>query len=85
MAIRSGKNYIESLRDGREVWHAGKRIDDVTTHPGFTGTIKTLADLYDRQASAEDGDTMSVERDGGRISYSYLPPVNAEELQWQAR
>ena len=65
MAIRSGKNYIESLRDGREVWHAGKRIDDVTTHPGFTGTIKTLADLYDRQASAEDGDTMSVERTAG--------------------
>ena len=81
MAIRSGKNYIESLRDGREVWHAGKRIDDITTHPGFTGTIKTLADLYDRQASAEDGDTMTVEREGERISYSYLPPLNAEELQ----
>ncbi len=81
MAIRSGRNYIESLRDGREVWHAGKRIEDVTIHSGFTGTIKTLADLYDRQASAEDGDTMSVVRDGERISYSYLPPVNAEELR----
>ena len=44
MPIRKGADYINALRDGREVWHAGKRIDDVTIHSGFTGTIKTLAD-----------------------------------------
>ncbi len=81
MAIRSGRNYIESLRDGREVWHAGKRIEDVTLHPGFTGTLRTLAALYDRQASAEDGETMTAVRDGERIACSYLPPANAEELR----
>ena len=33
MAIRRGADYIKALRDGREVWHAGKRIADVTAHP----------------------------------------------------
>jgi len=41
MPIRRGADYIRALRDGREVWHAGKRILDVTAHSGFSGTIKT--------------------------------------------
>jgi hypothetical protein len=53
MANRTGADYIKALRDGREVWYGSKRIDDVTTHSGFTGTIKTLADLYDKQHDPE--------------------------------
>ena len=33
MAIRRGADYVKALRDGREVWHAGKRIADVTSIP----------------------------------------------------
>ena len=32
----TGRRYIESLRDGREVWIDGVRVDDVTTHPART-------------------------------------------------
>jgi len=85
MPIRKGADYINSLRDGREVWHAGKRIDDVTTHPGFSGTIKTLADLYDMQHSSEYRDIMTVEHEGERISYSYIRPRNAEDLARKRR
>ncbi len=80
MPVRQGADYIKGLRDGREVWHAGRRIPDVTTHPGFTGTIKTLADLYDKQHTPEYRDIMTLEYQGERISYSYLPPKNSEEL-----
>src|SRR5215470_14327562 len=85
MPNRAGADYIKALRDGREVWHGGRRIEDVTTHPGFTGTIKTLAGFYDKQRSVEFKDIMTVERDGERISLSYLPPVNAEELALKRR
>ena len=85
MPIRKGADYIDALRDGREVWHAGKRIDDVTTHAGFTGTIKTLADLYDKQHLPECRDVMTLEHEGERISYSYLPPKNPEELALKRR
>ncbi len=85
MSIRHGADYIEALRDGREVWHGGRRIDDVTAHPGFSGTIKTLASLYDKQHEPESRDIMTVEYEGERIPYSYLPPRNAEELALKRR
>lgn len=31
----TGDEYVESLRDGREVYLHGERIEDVTTHPAF--------------------------------------------------
>jgi 4-hydroxybutyryl-CoA dehydratase/vinylacetyl-CoA-Delta-isomerase len=33
MSLRDGKQYIESLRDRREVYIHGERVEDVTTHP----------------------------------------------------
>ncbi len=31
----TGAEYIESLKDGREVYINGERVKDVTTHPAF--------------------------------------------------
>jgi 4-hydroxyphenylacetate 3-monooxygenase len=28
----TGAEYLESLRDGREIWIYGERVKDVTTH-----------------------------------------------------
>ena len=85
MSVRRGADYINGLRDGREVWHAGRRITDVTTHAGFSGTIKTLADLYDQQHTPEYRDIMTLDYQGERISYSYLPPKNSQELSLKRR
>jgi 4-hydroxyphenylacetate 3-monooxygenase oxygenase component len=85
MAVRSGADYIQALRDDRQVWHAGRRIADVTAHSGFTGTIKTLADLYDKQHAPEYRDVMTLEHEGDRISYSYLAPKTAEDLALKRR
>jgi 4-hydroxyphenylacetate 3-monooxygenase len=43
----TGDEYIESLRDGREVWLYGDRVDDVTTHPAFRNAVRMTARLYD--------------------------------------
>jgi len=32
MAIKTVKEYIESLKDGRDVWFEGEKVKDVTTH-----------------------------------------------------
>ena len=42
-----GQEYLESLRDGREVYIYGERVKDVTTHPAFRNTARTIARLYD--------------------------------------
>ena len=43
----TGDEYIECIRDGREVWIYGERVKDVTTHPAFRNTARMIARLYD--------------------------------------
>jgi aromatic ring hydroxylase len=33
--LRTGQDYVESLRDGREMWIDGEQVEDVPTHPAF--------------------------------------------------
>ena len=47
--IRTGNQYRESLRDGREVWINGERVRDVTTHPTFKPVVDIRARIYDMQ------------------------------------
>lgn len=49
MAVRNGQQFLAGLRDGREVWYDGRRVDDVTSFPEFQAAIKSIADLYDLQ------------------------------------
>ena len=82
----TGKRYIESLRDGREVWLDGKRVEDVTTHPAFRDMVKSLADVYDLQNSDEYRDQMTyVDPESGvRTSLSWLIPNVIRGLGAQA-
>lgn len=84
--IMTGARYIESLRDGREVWLHGERIADVTKHPAFANVIRTIADLYDLQHQSPTQDVMTyVDADGVRGSVSYLPPTSPAELLTRRR
>ena len=52
--IRTGEEYRESIRDGREVWIDGERVDDVTTHPAFKPIVDVRARIYDLAHEAGD-------------------------------
>jgi amino acid adenylation domain-containing protein len=43
----TGAEYLESLRDGREVWIYGERARDVTRHPAFRNQSRMVARMYD--------------------------------------
>ena len=43
----TGKEYLETLRDGREVYCYGERVADVTAHPAFRNAARSIARLYD--------------------------------------
>jgi 4-hydroxyphenylacetate 3-monooxygenase len=47
MIMRTGKEYLDALRDGRTVVVDGEVVDDVTTHPAFSGIAATVAQMYD--------------------------------------
>ena len=41
--LRTGKEHIESLRDGRIIYIGNERVDDVTTHPAFRNPARMEA------------------------------------------
>ena len=43
----TGKEYLDSLDDGREIYIYGKRVKNVATHPAFRNAARTVARLYD--------------------------------------
>ena len=43
----TGTEFLASLRDGREVYIYGERVADVTEHPAFRNTARSIARLYD--------------------------------------
>ena len=47
LGAMTGARFIESLRDGREVWLDGEKVQDVTTHPALSGIAHELARIYD--------------------------------------
>jgi hypothetical protein len=38
----TGAEYLEELRDGREVYIYGERVKDVTTHPAFRNSARMV-------------------------------------------
>jgi 4-hydroxyphenylacetate 3-monooxygenase len=57
--IRTGEEYRASLRDGREVWIAGERVQDVTTHPMFRPLVDVRARIYDMAHDPATADVMT--------------------------
>ena len=84
----TGKRYIASLKDGREVWIDGKRVADVTTHPAFKDMIDELARVYDLQNSPKYRDEMTCRRSRRPASASasrWLLPRSADDLKRKRR
>jgi 4-hydroxyphenylacetate 3-monooxygenase len=79
----TGDEYIESLRDGREVWIYGERVKDVTTHPAFRNPVRMVARLYDALHDPEKKDVLTTETDTGNGGYThkfFKTARSAEEL-----
>ena len=60
--IRTGDEYRDSPRDGREVYMDGVRVDDITTHPMFKPLVDVRARICDMQHDPAPREVMTVER-----------------------
>src|SRR6188472_3887073 len=79
----TGAEYLESLRDGREIWIYGEKVKDVTTHPAFRNTARMLARLYDALHDPAKKDVLATPTDTGTGGFThrfYKATKNAEEL-----
>ncbi|WP_026678459.1 4-hydroxyphenylacetate 3-hydroxylase family protein [Fictibacillus gelatini] len=78
--VRTGAHYLESIKDKRNVYIGGERVDDVTTHPAFKGIAKTIANLYDM--AADESNNMTYETEDGTVANKiYMIPKSREDLR----
>ena len=87
MAVRTGEQYLEGIRDGREVWLDGKRVDDVTTHPKLARMARTMASVYDLQhdPALRDKMTFTSPSSGEPVALSYIVPRSQDDLMRRKR
>jgi 4-hydroxyphenylacetate 3-monooxygenase len=67
----TGAEYLESLRDGREVYIYGERVKDVTTHPAMRNAAASVALLYDAMHDAKTKDVLTTPTDTGSGGYTH--------------
>lgn len=78
--VRTGKEYLESIRDNRNIYIGGKRVDDVTTHPAFKGITETIANLYD--IASDEKNNMIYQTEHGTLANKiYMIPKSREDLR----
>ena len=77
----TGQQYLESLRDGREVFIYGERVTDVVTHPAFRNAARSIARLYDALHDARHKDALlATDRQGILTHKFFKPSYSAQEL-----
>lgn len=83
LMIRTGEQYLEGIRDGREVWIDGERVKDVPTHPAFAPIVNIRARIYDMQHDEADQDVLTYVEDNERHSVFNRLPRDQED--WNAK
>jgi 4-hydroxyphenylacetate 3-monooxygenase len=79
----NGAEFLESLKDDREVYIYGERVRDVTTHPAFRNAARMVARLYDALHDPAHKDVLTVPTDtgsGGFTQRFYRADHSAEEM-----
>lgn len=79
---KTGQQHLESLRDGREIFINGERVDDVTTHPAFKNVAQSVKQIFDFAKAPENEDLMTyVTPEGHRANRIWELPKSYEELK----
>ena len=82
--MRTGADYKESLRDGRDVWVLGEgAVADVTTHPATSAMVDEYVAWYDRHFDAAWQDILLTPSDGNghRQPLALTPPKTSADLR----
>ncbi|MBS3756804.1 MAG: hypothetical protein KGY56_13980 [Desulfobacterales bacterium] len=80
MPLRTPDQYIQSLRDGRDVWFRGQRVPDVTEHPVIRKAVEHGAIDYRMAESKRFGRLAVVNENDQAYSRYYKIPQSAEDL-----
>lgn len=85
--VRTGEEYKDSIRDGRQVWIDGEKVDDVTTHPMFRPLVDIRARVYDlaHEPSTADIMTYADAKTGEKRAIGSKPPATKQDWRDKRR
>jgi len=83
--IRTGKQYLDGLNDGRRIYIGDELVTDPSGHPAFEKGARTFATIYDLKADPDIADLMTYEEDGEIFSTYFLRPRSKEHLEKRTR
>lgn len=81
--LRTGAEYLRSLKDGRRVYLDGELVTDVTEHPALREAARSIARLYDIAAAPENRQLMTFTspKTGGPVHRGYQIPKSHADLK----
>jgi 4-hydroxyphenylacetate 3-monooxygenase len=81
--IKTAAAHVASLKDGREVYLRGAKVDDVTTHRAFRNSVASAAHLYDFQAAPANIELMTYPSPARnvRVSRAWQLPASYADLR----
>ena len=81
--MKSGAEHLNSLKDGRAVYHDGQLVADVTTSTAFRNMAQTAAQYYDAIADPQRDQLLGFVplSDGPRVSRAWQLPGSYEQLR----
>lgn len=79
----TGAEYLESIRDDREIYLYGDRVKDVAAHPAFYNPARMTARLYDSLHDPDKRADITVPTDTGSDGFThsfFTTPRSADDL-----
>jgi 4-hydroxyphenylacetate 3-monooxygenase len=85
--MRTGSEYLRSLRDGRAIFVDGERVKDVTSHPAFREAARSVARLFDVAAAPENRELMTYPspKTGAPVWRAWQIPKSHDDLRAKRR
>ncbi|HYD56267.1 MAG TPA: 4-hydroxyphenylacetate 3-hydroxylase N-terminal domain-containing protein [Burkholderiales bacterium] len=76
--LKTGREHLEQLRDGRTVYIGAEKVTDVTTHPAFRNAAQSIAAIYDMKRSDA---ALAFQEGNEQYSNYFLRAKTREDLE----
>ena len=82
MTVKTGEQYLETLKQPRHISIEGEREKDVVSDPRFSGAARSMAGLIDMQSSSDFIDTMTYTSPttGDPVGMTHIQPGSGRDV-----